>query len=309
MISLYTLHIDVQVLYKIAVMNITPLDVVRRSYAEEIRRAVNVRSPALVDAFASVAREDYLGPGPWKIGGVDPQRPGSVTYRDTPDADPRHVYQNALIAIDAARGLNNGHPSSLALWLDALALKAGDNVLHVGCGVGYYTAIAATVVGPTGSVTAIEIDGGLAARARANLSALPHVAVISTDGAGYRPPAPCDAILVNAGFTHPLPVWLDALGDSGRLLVPVTTSIPASPISAGGMLLVTRAAARFRARFVSPVAIFASPKGRDENVSALVRQAFATGAWLHVTSLRVDAHEGGETCVVHVDGACLSSAS
>ena len=39
--------------------------------------------------------------------------------------------------------LNNGQPSYLAFCLDNLDLREGDRVLHVGCGVGYYTVMAA----------------------------------------------------------------------------------------------------------------------------------------------------------------------
>ena len=43
-------------------------------------------------------------------------------YSTTPDADPAQLYQDVLVAIDASRNLNNGHPSSLALWIAALGL-------------------------------------------------------------------------------------------------------------------------------------------------------------------------------------------
>src|SRR6201996_3284608 len=62
---------------------------------------------------------------------------------DGTDADPRHVYHDVLIALDEARGINNGQPS---LW-DELGIRTGEQVLHLGCGTGYYTAIAAELVG------------------------------------------------------------------------------------------------------------------------------------------------------------------
>jgi len=34
-------------------------------------------------------------------------------------------------------------PAALARWLDTLDLAPGERLLHVGCGVGYYTAIGA----------------------------------------------------------------------------------------------------------------------------------------------------------------------
>jgi len=40
---------------------------VRRQYAELIRRRADLRSERLVKALSEVPREDYLGPGPWKI--------------------------------------------------------------------------------------------------------------------------------------------------------------------------------------------------------------------------------------------------
>jgi protein-L-isoaspartate O-methyltransferase len=41
------------------------LDDCHRFYAEEIRFAAGVRSPALIEAFARVPREKYLGPATW----------------------------------------------------------------------------------------------------------------------------------------------------------------------------------------------------------------------------------------------------
>ena len=73
------------------------------------------------------------------------------------------------MAIDPARGLNNGEPSFLAYLIDALELKAGEHVAHIGCGTGYYSAILAEVVGKKGRVTSVEIDQKLAVRAKRNL--------------------------------------------------------------------------------------------------------------------------------------------
>ena len=294
-------------MYKNDRMTSGALDVARRFFAEEIRWAGNVQNEALVDAFATVPRERFLGPGPWDVAGIDPRRPGKMIYRRTPDANPRHLYHNHPVAIDAARELNNGHPSSLASWLDALQLRAGDRFVHLGCGVGYYTAIVATVVGPSGRVTAIELDQHLAERARANLADYPQVSVISSDGTTYRSAETFNAMFVNAGFTHPLPIWLESLSDDGRLLLPITATIPGTPIGSGWMLLVTRERQGFRALCLSPVAIFSSPTGRDSGVEQMLQRAFASGAWLRAKSLRVDAHERDDSCCVHVDGACLSS--
>jgi protein-L-isoaspartate O-methyltransferase len=57
-------------------------------------------------------------------------------------SDPRAVYHDVLIALDEARGINNGQPSLWASLFDELDITAGDDVVHLGCGTGYYTAIA-----------------------------------------------------------------------------------------------------------------------------------------------------------------------
>lgn len=85
----------------------------RQRYAETLRIRSAVRSAALVRAFATVPRERFLGPGPWQIFGTGP-----FDYRLTADDDPRHLYHDVLVAIDASRMLNNGQPSAHAAWMD-----------------------------------------------------------------------------------------------------------------------------------------------------------------------------------------------
>ena len=43
------------------------IDDSRRFYAEEVRIAAGLDSPALVAAYARVPREKFMGPPPWKI--------------------------------------------------------------------------------------------------------------------------------------------------------------------------------------------------------------------------------------------------
>lgn len=188
----------------------------RTRYAELIRQTAQLRSERLVRALSEVPREDYLGAGPWKI----MRHILPLKYEDTPDADPAHIYDDVLVALDYTRGLNNGLPSGLAKWIDALDIEPGEHVVHAGCGTGYYTALIAHVVGSAGRVIAIEYDADLAARARANLRKFPQAEVIAGDATKYDP-GPADAIFVNAGATHPHPLWLDGLKPLGRLVFPM----------------------------------------------------------------------------------------
>ena len=153
-------------------------DAQRRSFAEEIQAVANLTAPAVIDALATVPRERFLPPGPWTVRGeADVQAPP----RQTPDADPRHVHHNVAVAIDASRLLFNGAPSVVAMAIDALRPKVGDRVLHIGAGLGYYTALLAHCVGASGRVVAIEVDPGLADRARQNLIDMPWVEVRNGD--------------------------------------------------------------------------------------------------------------------------------
>lgn len=275
----------------------------RQFYAEELRAAAHLRSEALVRAFATVRREDFLGEGPWQV--LISWEAGSSSYRTTEDCDPRHLYHNVLVAIDAARGLNNGHPSSLASWFEQLDLRSGDHVVHVGCGTGYYTAILAEVVGLDGRVRAYEIDPDLAGRAQSNLGHWPSVEVVAGNGAEHLGAA--DAIFINAGTTHLSVSWLDSLKPAGRLLVPMTASSDPSGVGAGRILKVVRDSNGFTATFVSEVGIFPCIGHRDPTFDAVLTRAFEGDSWKSVRSVRLEPHEPTSTCWLHGEGVCVSS--
>jgi protein-L-isoaspartate(D-aspartate) O-methyltransferase len=143
----------------------------RQFFAHFVTTLARARVPAIERAFAAVEREPFAGPGPWFV-----SVPG-FGYIRTPNDDAAFLYQDTLIALDYARGLNIGQPSAHAMWLHALDLKEGESVLQVGAGSGYYTAILAHLVGASGRVLAYEIDADLAARAVENLRALPQAEV------------------------------------------------------------------------------------------------------------------------------------
>jgi protein-L-isoaspartate(D-aspartate) O-methyltransferase len=137
------------------------LAIVRRVFANQVLAAVGIRDAQLEAAFSTVEWERYLGPGLWPI----LRHSG---YLATPDADAVYLYCDVLIGIIPERGLNNGLPSYHAPLLASAAIRVGEHVVHVGAGVGYYSANLARLVGSTGKVTAIEFDAALAQRAKAN---------------------------------------------------------------------------------------------------------------------------------------------
>jgi protein-L-isoaspartate(D-aspartate) O-methyltransferase len=286
----------------------------RQFYAEEIRLAGNVNTRAVLDAFARVPRENFLGPPPWLIpvfnhraaalspGGMD------FTLSYSPTSDPRDLYHNLVIGLDAPKGLNNGQPSALAYWIEALELKPGERVFHLGCGVGYYTAIMAEVVGRSGSVVGSEIHAELGARAKENLAQYANVSVAvgEPNGAPFDP-GDCDAMFVNAGMTHPLSMWLDRLREGGRLVLPLTMAT-APGNGFGVMVRVVRSTGLFSAEIISGVGIFSAAGLRDPGLEPVIESVIKAHKLSKMRSVRRDEHEQMETCILHAQGVCVSSA-
>lgn len=267
-------------------------------------KLASLRTPSLARAFATVPRENFVGPGPWQV--LRP--PVEDGYSETPDDDPIHLYDTVLVALDPQRKLSNGEPVALAQWLDQLALEPGNRFAHVGCGVGYYTAIAAEAVRPGGQSLGLEMVPDLAQRAGRNLASYGDVE-IRTATAFAPGDGPFDAIFINAGATGVLPAWLDLLADGGRLLLPLTVSIAGGQIGAGRVLLILRRGETFEARFVSFAAIFHCAGARSEEGDQALRAAYREGDADEVRSLRRDPHTRLATCWLHRDEFCVSYAA
>src|SRR5215475_4743041 len=120
------------------------LAIIRRAYAKQILAQAQVDNSRLEQALAEVHREDFLGPGPWVIPRWFDE------YVPTPSADPVYLYIDSVVQVIAERHLNNGQPSGHAIWITRASIKAGEHVVHIGTGTGYYTAIMACLVGLSG---------------------------------------------------------------------------------------------------------------------------------------------------------------
>jgi protein-L-isoaspartate(D-aspartate) O-methyltransferase len=257
----------------------TDLSTARRWFAQDLRlRAPVERNMAIVEAFATVPRERFLGPAPWCL---LQDRPPFAKFV-APDREAGWVYHDVLVVIDEARKLNNGAPSLWARIFDQLNLRRGQRVLQVGAGTGYYAAILAEIVGPDGRVVAVEIDGELAAMARAALEPWPQVEVVHGDG-GVHDPGEVDVIVVCAGATHPAPLWLDRLAPGGQLLLPLTADNwtgfllrATRPRDLDPNLIVlpaARASDRFDAASIGPVGIFPCAGRRDDESAIRLERA------------------------------------
>lgn len=231
-----------------------------------------VDDPRVIEAFGTVPRERFVGPGPWLFLG----REG---YVQSASADPALLYDDVVVALAPDKRINNGQPSLHARCLSAARICTGERVLHIGCGTGYYSAILSELVGSSGAVVAWDVEPALAESARRNLR--PWTKTSVSLRSGTEAPIPeSDVIYVCAGCTQPVRSWVHALSEGGRLLFPLTPGW-----DYGGMLMITRKAGEYRANFICKCSFIPCVGGSSPAAEAALRSAFAAQGIKRVSSL------------------------
>jgi protein-L-isoaspartate(D-aspartate) O-methyltransferase len=134
-------------------------------------------------------------------------------------ADVHHAYEDRALSIDCGQTISQ--PYIVALMSQALEMAGDDQVLEIGTGSGYQTAVLAELAR---SVVSIERYAELSAQATERLERLGYrnVKLIVGDGTlGWPEHAPYDRILVAAaGRNVPAALW-EQLREGGRLVMPV----------------------------------------------------------------------------------------
>ncbi|MFD9903544.1 methyltransferase, FxLD system [Streptomyces sp. NPDC059063] len=177
----------------------------RHALADQLVTAGRLRSPAVEAAFRRVPRHLFA-----------------------PEAALDAAYADALIATRRSpdgRVTSSVPPPWLqAAQLEAARLQPGQQVLEIGS-CGYHAALAAELVGATGSVTTVDLDPARTDRATRLLAATGYdrVRVVTAD-AEHLPPhivpvGGFDALIVTAD-TWDLP-WCGLVADGGRLVAPL----------------------------------------------------------------------------------------
>jgi protein-L-isoaspartate(D-aspartate) O-methyltransferase len=159
-------------------------------------RSQGIDDERVLDAFRRVRREDF----------VPPEWVGEA-YRDRP--------------IPIPHGQVTTQPTLVAHMVAALRLRGEERVLEIGTGLGFQTAILATVAARAFS---IERFADLAARAERNLrnAGIENMKVAVGDGTlGLPADAPFDAIVVSAAAPRVPDPLIDQLADGGRIAHPV----------------------------------------------------------------------------------------
>jgi protein-L-isoaspartate(D-aspartate) O-methyltransferase len=268
----------------------------REVYAHVVMARAASTDAAVHAAFAQVPRHEFLPPGPWRL---------SEEEVRTTSADPALVYQDLPWGLAPERRIPSGQPSLHARCMVACELKPAARVVHVGAGAGYYTAILAELVGPSGQVLGFELDQELAQTATANLTRWPwarveHASAVST------PFDSADLIYVSAGVEHPPRAWFERLRPRGRLLLPLTPQFaplaapgstraehpkPASPAAPewGGMLLIREqgSAQVFSAKFLARARFVPCIGAQDPSARSRMVEAFRSETSEQVRSLRL----------------------
>ena len=171
----------------------------RINMVESQVRPSDVTDRRILRAMLELPREDFV-----------PQRMRSMAYMD--EAVPVTPHLNGV----AARYLLP--PRTLAKLVQLAEIESSAHVLDVGPATGYSTALLAKLAA---RVVALEVDPGLCAALRENLTALGLSNVRVVEGPlplGAAEEGPFDAILLNGAVEAVDPRLLDQLKEGGRMV-------------------------------------------------------------------------------------------
>jgi protein-L-isoaspartate(D-aspartate) O-methyltransferase len=129
------------------------------------------------------------------------------------------AFENGPLPI--GHGQTISQPYIVALMTDLLEPEADHNILEIGTGCGYQTAILARLCTTVYTVEVVRELGEAAADRLQSLGYRNIEFLIGNGYAGWPDHAPYDGIIVTAAASHIPPALLEQLKPGGRLVIPV----------------------------------------------------------------------------------------
>jgi len=140
-------------------------------------------------------------------------------HRFVPESVKHRAYEDTALPIGGGQTISQ--PWVQARYIEVLRLTGRENVLEVGTGSGYQTALLAMLADRVFSVERVPELTREAQKVIQELG-IKNVTIMGGDGTlGWRPYAPYDAILVAAASPEVPKPLLEQLAVGGRLVIPI----------------------------------------------------------------------------------------
>jgi protein-L-isoaspartate O-methyltransferase len=200
-----------------------------RQLVADMAAAGLLDDPAWREAFTVIPRHHFL-PRIYPAAGDPGHAPPPISEADRRQLAYRDV--TWVVRLTGPRSQpgqpasSSIQPSLAARMLHELAITGTGNILEIGTGTGYLTALLCHRVGAD-NITSIDIDPELLHTAAALLTELGHRPRLATaDGAhGYPANAPYDRILATAAVEKAPPAWINQTRPGGRIVTPLRSAI------------------------------------------------------------------------------------
>src|SRR5699024_8719885 len=128
----------------------TRIEELHTRLVDQLHKDSSIRSPRVKEAVHAVPRHPFL-----------------------PHSTAEEAYTNAPVHIkydETGASISCGsQPGVVAMMLEQAAIEPGMRVLELGAGTGYNAALLGHLVGPSGSVTTIDVDDDLVQGAQTRL--------------------------------------------------------------------------------------------------------------------------------------------
>ena len=161
----------------------------------------NLKSDNVISAFFNISRAEYLTDDLKKLSTLDEPIP-------------------------LGHGQTMSAPHMVAMMLELLDIRQGQNILEIGTGSGWNAALLAELVGPEGNIVTIETVEELHNLSKINLDEFFNVECVLGDGKkGYKEQSPYDRIIVTCAADEIPKDLVNQLKDGGIIVIPLGSQL------------------------------------------------------------------------------------